>query len=60
MEGTVKMCRELGYTDQQAELVGKIDDLFEEAIKLDMISPLDALQLGRQFGLFAGKHTGKL
>jgi hypothetical protein len=31
-EGTVKMCLQLGYTPAQAELIGKIDDLFEKAV----------------------------
>ena len=33
MQGTVNACNKLDYTDVQAELIGRIDDLFEEAIK---------------------------
>ena len=60
MQGTVNACKKLGYTDEQSELIGKIDDLFEEAIKSGLISPEDAVRFGQEFGRSAGKYTGKL
>ena len=59
MQGTVKACLEIGYTKQQAELVGKIDDIFEEAVKLDLCSGDEAEAIGRVVGTIMGKHTGK-
>jgi len=60
VQGTVKACLEIGYTKQQAELVGKIDDIFEEAVKLDLCSGDEAEAIGRAVGTIMGKHTGKL
>ncbi|HDZ26382.1 hypothetical protein LCGC14_1149280 [marine sediment metagenome] len=59
MEGTVTECMRIGYTKEQSELIGRIDDLFEEAIKINLINEDDALQLGKVFGTMAGKFTGK-
>jgi len=60
MQGTVKACLELGYTKEQAELIGKIDDDCEEAVKLDLISEVDALAFGQLFARISGKQTGKV
>lgn len=60
MQGTVDACKQIGYTNEQSELIGKIDDLFEEAIKLDLVSPDEAIKIGMFVGQIAGKHTGKL
>ena len=60
MQGTVKMCLELGYTKEQAELIGKLDDLFEEAIKLGLCSDKEATQIGISTGTTFGKHTGHI
>lgn len=60
MEGTVKMCKEVGYTDEQAELIGKLEDLMEEAQKLDLCTGDEAEKIGRFTGIIFGKHTGKL
>ncbi len=59
MQGTVNECKRLGYTDEQAELISKLDDLFEEAIKLDMCTGDEAEGIGRVVGAVFGKHTGK-
>jgi hypothetical protein len=60
MQGTVRMCLELGYTPEQAELIGQIDDLFEEAVKLELCSGEEAEMIGQKVGLIFGRHTGKL
>lgn len=60
MQGTVELCLELGYTPEQAELIGKIDDLFEEAIKLGLCTGDDARMIGQTIGIIFGKHTGKI
>jgi len=60
MQGTVKACLELGYTKEQAELVGKLDDVFEEAIKLNLCTADEAIEIGQYVGTKFGKHTGKL
>ena len=60
MQGIVNFCKQIGYTNEQSELIGKIDDLFEEAIKLDLVSPNEAIEIGKFVGQIAGKHTGKL
>ena len=60
MKGTVDMCIQVGYTKEQAELIGKIDDLFEEAIKLDLLTGTESIAIGRAAGAIMGKHTGKL
>ena len=58
--GTVKMCLDLGYTAEQSDLVGDIDELFEKAIKLKLISGDDAQRLGQICGQMCGEYTGKL
>ena len=60
MQGTVKACLEIGYSKDQSELIGKIDDIFEEAVKLDLCSGDEAEAIGRAVGTIMGKHTGKL
>jgi hypothetical protein len=60
MQGTVKMCLEVGYTQEQAELIGKMDDLFEEAAKLDLCTGDEAESIGHSVGVIFGRHTGKL
>jgi len=60
IQGTVKAVLSLGYTPEQAELVGCIDQLFERAVELEMISPADAVFLGQELGMVSGKYTGKL
>ena len=60
MQGTVKVCKQMGYTDAQAELIGKIDDLFEEAIKLDLCTGDEATAIGAAVGRVFGRHTGKI
>ena len=60
MEGTVKGCLQLGYTKEQAELMGEIDDLFEKAISLGLLSDFEAIYVGEIFGKLAGKRTGKI
>jgi hypothetical protein len=59
MEGTVRLCLKLGYTQEQAELIGRIDDDFEGAIKLGLLSDEEAIQCRQQFARFTGKRTGK-
>ncbi len=59
MRGTVNWCKKLGYTDPQAELIGKLDDLFEEAIKLDLCTGDGAQKIGVFTGKVFGSHTGK-
>ena len=58
--GTVKMCLQVGYTPEQAELIGKIDDCFEEAQKLNLCTGDEAQAIGVYAGTIMGKHTGKL
>ncbi len=60
MKGTVDFCLKVGYTREQADLIGKIDDLFEEAIKLDLCTGDEAIAIGTYAGEVFGKHTGKL
>lgn len=60
MQGTVTTCKQLGYTDEQSKLIGDIDDLFEQAIKLDLCTPDEAIAIGMAVGEIFGKHTGKL
>ncbi len=60
MQGTINMCLELGYTKDQANLIGKLDDLFEEAAKLDLCTGDEAEKIGIHVGNIFGKHTGKL
>jgi hypothetical protein len=60
MQGTVELCVQVGYTQEQAELIGKVDDLFEEAVKLDLCSGDEAEAIGKAVGTVMGKHTGKL
>lgn len=60
MQGTVDFAKSIGYTDEQAELIGKIDDLLEEAQKLDMCTGDEAEQIGAFSGLIFGQHTGIL
>ena len=60
MQGTINACLELGYTKEQAELIGKIDDVFEEAVKLDLCSGDEAERIGAAVGTVMCKHTGKL
>jgi hypothetical protein len=44
----------IGYTEEQANLLDKIDDCFEEAVKLDMLTGDEAEEIGR----FCGKIMG--
>lgn len=60
MEGTVKANKAIGHSDAQAELLGKMDDLFEEGIKLDLCTGDEAQATGAYVGTIFGKHTGKL
>jgi len=60
MQGTIDFCKQIGYTDEQAELIGRMDDLFEEAIKLNLLTGDEAVESGRFVGEIMGKHTGKL
>lgn len=60
MLGTVKFAKEAGYSDAQAELLGKMDDLMEEAIALDMCTDLEAKIIGVYCGQVFGLHTGIL
>jgi hypothetical protein len=53
------MLKELGYSPEQAELLGQMDDLFEEAIKLELLDPKDAIVLGQVAGTIMGRKTGK-
>jgi hypothetical protein len=57
---TVNVCKDLGYTDEQSELVGQIDDLFERAVELDLCTGDEAIIIGQACGRIFGKHTGKL
>jgi len=59
-QGTENVCLDLGYTPEQANLIGRIDDLFEEAIRLDLMTGDEAQALGVAVGQVMGKHTGKL
>ena len=60
MQGTVKACLEIGYSKEQSDLIGKIDDLFEEAVKLDLCTGDEAIAIGMAVGKAIGKHTCKL
>lgn len=60
MQGTVNMCLKLGYTKEQSELIGKLDDLFEEAIKLDLCTEDEATRIGENVGRTFGRHTNKI
>ena len=60
MEGTVKACKELGYTDAQAELIGEMDSLFEKATGLGLVSKEEATGIGQAVGMVMGRRTGKL
>ncbi|MBA7580532.1 hypothetical protein ES708_22424 [subsurface metagenome] len=59
MEGTVKEGRALGYTDEQARLMGVLDDVFEEAIEAGLVSGADAIVVGQVVGTMSMRHTGK-
>lgn len=59
MKGTVKECRRLGYTEEQAKLMGDLDDLFEQAVKCGLVCEDDAVVVGQVVGTMALKHTGK-
>jgi hypothetical protein len=61
MQGTVNMCKDLGYTNAQAEFIGKLDDMLEEAHKtLGLCTGDEAEQIGVYVGTIFGKHTGKI
>ncbi|KKM80390.1 hypothetical protein LCGC14_1340360 [marine sediment metagenome] len=60
MEGTVKDAKAFSYSNEQAELLGQMDDLFEEAQKLKLCTGDEAVDIGKYVGLIFGKHTGKL
>jgi len=60
MEGTIRDAKAFGYSDKQAELLGQMDDLFEEAQKLELCTGDEAIDIGKHVGLVFGKHTGKL
>lgn len=60
MQGTINECLKLGYTTAQATLIGQIDDLFEEAIKLDLCTDKEAITIGLTCGRIFGQHTGKI
>ena len=60
MQGTVNLCLELGYTQEQTDLIGRMDDLFEEAVKLDLCTGDEAQIIGQKVGIIFGKHTGKI
>ncbi len=60
MEGTVKGAKAFGYSNAQAALLGQIDDLFEEAQRLELCTGDEATAIGRHVGLVFGRHTGKL
>lgn len=59
MQGTVKECLKLGYTNEQSDLMGKLDDDFEAAIKLGLITEKEAFDFGVSFAKIAMKNTGK-
>lgn len=59
MKGTVSVCRQLGYTEEQAGLMGELDDLVERAIKVGLVGDDDAIVIGQVVGTMALKHTGK-
>lgn len=59
MKATYELYLGYGYTKEQAEAIAKIDEVFEQAIELDVIEGQDAITMGRMFGLYARHHTGK-
>lgn len=59
-KGTENGCLAVGYNPEQANLIGRIDDLFEEAIGLDLLTGGEAIEVGIFAGNVMGKHTGKL
>jgi len=59
-KGTEDVCMQIGYTEEQCKLIGKIDDMFEKAIELNLCSDEDAVRIGQIIGTVFGKYTGKL
>lgn len=59
VKGTVRAMKQIGYTDEQSQLMGDIDDLFEQAIKVGLVSDKDAIVVGQVVGTMALHHTGK-
>lgn len=60
IKGTTRSMIGLGYSGEQAKLIGNIDYMFEEAVRLGLCTGDEALNIGRTTGLIFGKHTGKL
>ena len=59
MQGTVEFAKKVGYTEEQAKLIGDLDDLFEKAIALDLCTGDEAQAIGTAVGMVFKEHTGK-
>ena len=59
IKGTVNAARAVGYSPQQAEIVGCVDRLFESAVRLGLVSDKDAVEMGQDMGRRSGRFTGK-
>lgn len=60
IKGTTKAMAEVGYTKEQSKLIGNIDYMFEEAVRLNLCTGDEAINIGHSTGMIFGKHTGKL
>lgn len=59
MQGTVDHCKRVGFTPEQSELIGKMDDLFEEAQTLGLVTGDQAQEIGVFVGKMMYTTTGK-
>lgn len=60
MEGTKQAALQIGYTSEQAKLLSDLDDLFEKAIELKLLSEEQVTELGQLCGLMTANFTGKV
>jgi len=58
MNGATEQWVKLGYTQQQAEVIDKLDDLFEKAIEVKLCSGDQATAIGVTVGKIFGRFAG--
>lgn len=59
LSGTVTCAMKAGYSLEEGKIFGKMDNLFEEAIELGLLSAEEVVKIGQLIGILAGKRTGK-
>ena len=59
MKGTEDYAKKCGFTDEQAAFIGRLDDMFEEAQKLGLVTGDQAEAIGRYTGIMMAKTTGR-